>query len=102
MHRPANKDIPNFAALQQMTIDFPAGVAQELKVWACVLSSDDVATPLPALAEMCMGTETVGIDLKLTSGQVLLPLRNQPLQLTLTFPQEDPSSNDSGRVPFAG
>jgi hypothetical protein len=89
MYRPANEDIPDFTALQQATIDFPAGVAQELKVWACLLSLDGAATPLPTLVEIRTGAELAKVDLNLTDGQLLLPLRNQPIQLTLTFPQEN-------------
>jgi hypothetical protein len=83
-----NQEIPRFSAVRQATIDLPAGVAQELKLWTFVLAPTGAATPLPALATVSAGAQTVQIDLNLTSGQVLLPLNRQPTQVTLTFLDE--------------
>jgi hypothetical protein len=83
----AHSEIVKFATLQQATITLPAGVAQELKVWTYILSSEGTAKPLPALAEIHTDVETAEIDLNLTGGQVLLPLNNGPTQITLTFSQ---------------
>jgi amino acid permease len=70
----ASGAVPDFPALRQVTFDLPAGNAAELKVWAHRLTGTGDSESLPALLETRCDGDTARFDLKLSGGQVLLPL----------------------------
>jgi amino acid permease len=84
-------EIPAFSSLRRVTFQLPATPAKELKVWAHMVVSDGSSKGLPSLLEVHCGGETKQFDLKLSGGQVLLPLTSDPCQLDITLPEPSPS-----------
>lgn len=78
-------EIPAFSSLRRATFQLPATSARELKVWAHTVISDGSSKGLPALLEVHGGDETRQFDLKLSGGQVLLPLTSEVCRLDIAL-----------------
>jgi hypothetical protein len=87
----ADGEVPILASLQSVAFCLPSGSARELKVWAYRVTPDGSAEGLPALLEVEDGRETKQFDLKLSNGQVLLPIAGQKYWLKLTLPSGIPA-----------
>jgi hypothetical protein len=80
----ASGEVPVLAALHHMTFHLPATPATELKVWAHRVTPDEDSEPLPVLLEVHCGKETQQFDLKLSRGQVVLPLTSEVCWVKIT------------------
>ncbi|MBL7182938.1 MAG: hypothetical protein ISS50_00645 [Anaerolineae bacterium] len=79
--------MPALSSLRHATFRLPASQAQELKVWAHRVTPEGDSESLPALAEVRCGSETTRFDLKLSGGQIVLPLTSEACRLEITFPE---------------
>jgi amino acid permease len=77
--------VPAFSALRYVNFQLPATQARELKVWAHQITPEGNSEGLPALLVVHCDGEKKEFDLKLSSGQVVLPLTGQTCQLEITF-----------------
>jgi hypothetical protein len=84
----ASGTMPMLSALRYATFHLPATAARELKVWAHKITPDGGSEGLPALLEVHCGNETRRFDLKLSGGEVVLPLSNDACWLKITLPEE--------------
>jgi hypothetical protein len=83
--RAATGEIPEFGALRRATFQLPAGPARELKVWAHRATPEGASEGLPALLEVQGDGETRQVDLKLSAGQALLPIRGAACRVTIAL-----------------
>jgi amino acid permease len=81
----ATGKVPGFSLLR--TVDFQLAVprAKELKVWAHRVTPEGNSEGLPALLKVHCGSDEKEFDLKLSGGQVMLPLTDQTCRLEITF-----------------
>ncbi len=91
-YQAATGEVPAFSSLRYAAFQLPAGQSQELKVWAHKTTPEGDSESLPALLEVHCGDETTHFDLKLSGGQVLLPLTSKECRLEITLPE--PSAHD--------
>jgi hypothetical protein len=56
-------------------------------VWAHKITPEGDSEGLPALLEVHCGDEKKDFDLKLSGGQVVLPLEDQACRLAITLPE---------------
>jgi amino acid permease len=84
-------EILAFSSLRRATFELLATSAKELKVWAHTVASDGSSKSLPALLEVHGDDETRQFDLKLSSGQVLLPLTGKACRLEITLAEPSAS-----------
>jgi hypothetical protein len=70
----AGGEIPAFSALCQAAFQLPATDARELKVWAHRITAEGNSEGLPAVLRVVAGGEEKEFNLKLSAGQVILPL----------------------------
>jgi hypothetical protein len=56
-------------------------------VWAHRVTSEGDSEGLPVLLEVQCGSETTRFDLRLSDGQVLLPLTSEACRLEVTLPE---------------
>jgi len=85
--RAATAEIPTFSALRYAAFQLPATDARELKVWAHQITPEGNSEGLPARLQVDWGGEKKEFDLKLSAGQVVLPLDGAACQLTMTLPE---------------
>jgi hypothetical protein len=78
-------DIPRFSSLRTVTIQLPITLASELKVWVHRVTLEWDSESLPAQLEVHATGEPARFDLKLSEGQVLLPLNDQHSWLRITL-----------------
>jgi amino acid permease len=90
-HQTASGVLPQLSALRYVTFHLPATSARELKVWAHTVTPEGSSEGLPALAEVHCGNETRRFDLKLSGGQVVLPLTGDACWVRITL--SEPSSS---------
>lgn len=83
----ATGKVPAFASLRCANFQLPATQARELKVWAHKVTPEGDSEGLPALLEVHCGGEKKEFDLKLSGGQVVLPLDSEARRLTITLPE---------------
>jgi hypothetical protein len=88
----ASGEIPMMSKLRHATFHLPATSARELKVWAHRVTPDGVSESLPALVEVRRGGEIKQFDLKLSGGQVILPLTAGEGWLRIRFPESEESA----------
>jgi amino acid permease len=86
-YQAATGEVPTPSSLRYAIFQVPAGQAQDLKVWAHKVTPEGDSEGLPALLDVLCGDETTRFDLKLSGGQVVLPLTSRPCRLELTFPE---------------
>ena len=89
-YQAATGEVPAFSSLRYATFQLPAGQAQELKVWAHKTTPEGDSESLPALLEAHCGDESARFDLRLSSGQALLPLTSEKCQLEISLLEESP------------
>jgi len=70
----ASGEIAGLSRLRHATFHLPSTSARELKVWAHKVTSDGGSEGLSALVEIPSGVGTKQFDLRLSGGQVILPL----------------------------
>ncbi len=80
-------EVPRFSALRSATFHLPATTARELKVWAHRITHEGSSEGLPAVAEVHCGNDTRRFDLKLSGGQVVLPLTRDTCMVRITLPE---------------
>lgn len=80
-----------FSTLRYATFHLPATVARELKVWVHRVTLEGGSEDLPALVEVHCGNKTRRFDLKLSGGQVVLPLTGDACWLRITLPEPSPA-----------
>ncbi len=85
----ATAALPALSKLTSATLDLPSGPARELKVWVHRVTADGASDPLPALVEVEAGGETRRFDLKLTGGQVVVPVAGGACSIRIAFPDRD-------------
>ena len=74
-----------FGAMRSITFRLPATQARELKVWAHTVTPDGTSESLPAIAEICCGNDTKRFDLRLSGGQIVLPMTAGECSLRIAF-----------------
>jgi amino acid permease len=81
--------IPDFQALQSVTLRLPASKARELKVWVHRITPEGRGESLPASIEMENGAPPLQFDLEKSGGQLILPLSKTPglVKLNLKNPR---------------
>jgi hypothetical protein len=80
----ASSEIPMLSKLRYATFHLPATSARELKVWAHRVTHEGGSEGLAGLLEVDHGNETKQFDLKLSGGQVILPLTGE-CRLRISF-----------------
>jgi hypothetical protein len=78
-------EVPAFGDLQSVTFHLPPTQARELKVWAHAVTPDGASESLPVIAEIRCGDETKRFDLKLSGGQVVVPITGDACRLQIAF-----------------
>ncbi len=89
----AGSEVPAFLSLRSAIFRLPATQAKELKVWTHRITPDGDSEGLPALLEVHVASETRRFDLKLSGGQVLLPLTSGECWVEIT--PDDPSLREA-------
>ncbi len=87
LHQTASGAVPMLSTLRYATFHLPATLARELKVWAHTVTPEGSSEGLPALLEVHCGNETRRFDLKLSGGEVVLPLTSDACWLRMTLPE---------------
>jgi hypothetical protein len=85
----ASGEITGLSRLRHATFHLPATSARELKVWAHKLTSDGGSEALSALVEIPSGVGTQQFDLKLSGGQVILPLTGGEAWVRVVLPERE-------------
>ncbi|HEU4341962.1 MAG TPA: hypothetical protein VFU31_10360 [Candidatus Binatia bacterium] len=85
----ASSEIPMLSKLRYATFHLPATSARELKVWAHRVTHEGGSEGLAGLLEVDHGNETKQFDLKLSGGQVILPLIGGGCSLRIVLPKGD-------------
>ena len=75
--------VPDLAALRAMSIQMPAQPAHELKVWAHQVTSEDDSHSLPATVDVQCGDQSTRRDLRLSGGQVIVPVSEAECRVEL-------------------
>jgi hypothetical protein len=84
--RATHGEIPDFAQLRAITFGLPATAAQEIKVWAHLVTPAGSSEAMPATLELADGSAHTSLDLQLCGGQVVLPLA-AACRLSLQLPR---------------
>ena len=82
-------EIEAFSALRSVTFRLPATRARELKVWAHTVTPDGASEGLAAAVEIQYGNESRQFDLKLSGGQVILPVSDGECSLRISLGEGD-------------
>jgi len=82
-------EVPSFADLRSVTFKLPATEARELKVWAHTITPDGASVSLPGVVEVQCENESRKFDLKLSDGQIVMPLTDGECCLRITLPEAD-------------
>jgi hypothetical protein len=75
--------------MRSVTFHLPPTQARELKVWAHTVTADGASQSLPAIVEVQCGNESKQFDLKLSDGQIVLPVTDGECGLRITLPERD-------------
>ena len=84
-YKAATVALPTLSMLRYATLRLPPSAARELKVWAHRITADGASEGVPALVEVHSADETRRFDLKLASGQAILPVSGNDCQVQITF-----------------
>jgi hypothetical protein len=79
--------IPDFSTLQHVTFQLPVTDAQEIKIWAHRITPEGNSESLAGLLQIQLGSEKKEFDLKLSAGQVILPLDGMACQVMIALPK---------------
>lgn len=86
-HQAVSVNIPSTSSLRYAIFHLPIKGEKELRVWTHTSNSKIDPHSLPALVEVQSGNKNMQFDLKLSSGQILLPLIGDACYLKFTFPE---------------
>lgn len=81
----ASGEVTNFSTLRYVVFHLPETQARDLKVWVHQVTPEGTSEALSGLLEVHCGQETKQFDLKLSGGQVILPLTHETCWFKLTF-----------------
>jgi hypothetical protein len=87
-YQAASGEVPTPAALRYAVCQLPVGQAKELKVWAHKVTPEGESEALPALVDVRCGDKATRLDLKLSGGQVLLPITGEVCRVEITLRRE--------------
>jgi hypothetical protein len=82
-------EVPRFPTLRSALFRLPDVHAQALKVWAYRISPSGDSEALPAVLHVQRGDRTQQFDLRLSGGQLLLPLTDRVRTLELRLPEQN-------------
>jgi hypothetical protein len=96
-HEAAAGDIPDFSSLRQATFRLGRNnVGAQLKVWAHKVTSEGDSESIAGLLHVRQGDETRQFDLKLSKGQVMLPVASGTCKVDIMLSEaSDMRSGDS-------
>jgi hypothetical protein len=86
-HRAASGEVPAFSSLRRATFRPEASAAAQLKVWAHKVTPEGDSEGIAGSLRVRRDDETKEFDLKLSKGQVVLPVA--PGQLDITLAETD-------------
>jgi len=91
----ASGEISSFSSIRCATVQLPASLSRELKVWAHRNTYDGYSESLPGILHVDSDNEKREFDLRLSDGEVILPFNGKSCLLTITFTQtpSDPTQN---------
>ncbi|MGH3145008.1 MAG: hypothetical protein ACRDTR_04315 [Rubrobacter sp.] len=78
-------EIPAFSSLQQATFSPEGNASGQLKVWAHKVTPEGDSEGMAGLLRVRQGDETRQFDLKLSKGQVMLPLAHSDYQVDISL-----------------
>jgi hypothetical protein len=84
-------EVPAFGDLRSVTFHLPATQARELKVWVHTVTPDGSSASLPAIMELHCGGNVKRFDLKLSGGQVVVPITGDACRLQIAFAEGTPA-----------
>jgi hypothetical protein len=84
-HKAAAGEIPAFSSLRQATFRPEASAATQLKVWAHKVTSEGDSEGIAGSLRVRQGDKTNEFDLKLSKGQVILPVAPGTCQVDITL-----------------
>ena len=87
--RAAAGEVPAFGDLRSISFHLPVTEARELKVWAHTVTPDGASVSLPAHVHVYCGNNTKQFDLRLSGGQIVLPLTVGECALRITLPEHE-------------
>jgi hypothetical protein len=89
--------VPPVSKLRSIVLRLPPGDARELKVWTHRVTPDGISEPLPAVVEIRGEGQMKRFDLKLSGGQVVVPLTGGGCRIEMAFPENElPPAADTG------
>jgi len=83
----ASGEISSFSSIRCATVQLPASLSRELKVWAHRNTYDGYSESLPGILHVDSDNEKREFDLRLSDGEVILPFNGKSCLLTITFAQ---------------
>ena len=83
----ANGTITAFADLCALHVQLPKTPATELKVWVHAVTPAGSSEGLPAELRVSLGSEEKEFNLRLSAGQVVVPLNGGSCHLTISLPE---------------
>jgi uncharacterized membrane protein YhaH (DUF805 family) len=81
-------EITSQERFQSVTINLPATVASELKVWVHRITAEWVSQPVPAILRVRSSKDTQEFDLQTTGGQIVLPLHGKTSCVEIALPDQ--------------
>lgn len=89
-------EVPAFSSLRRATFrpEWDAGATAQLKVWAHKVTPEGDSEGLAGLVYMRQGDETRQFDLKLSEGQVVLPVAPGACQVEITLAEANDTRPD--------
>jgi hypothetical protein len=78
-------EVPAFGDLRSVTFHLPATQARELKVWVHTVTPDGSSASLPAIMELDDKGNTKRFDLKVSGGQIVVPITGNACRLQIAF-----------------
>jgi hypothetical protein len=84
-------EVPAFGDVRSVTFHLPATQARELKVWVHTVTPDGSSASLPAIMELHCGGNVKRFDLKLSGGQVVVPISGDACRLQIAFAERMPA-----------
>jgi len=89
----ASGQVPNFALLRCAIFQLAPTRAQELKVWAHRITPDGDSEALPVRLDVECGAETKRFDLRLSGGQVVLPIADEACTVEVVLQNDSPNTS---------
>jgi amino acid permease len=81
--------LPTPGMVRSIELELPAGPAREVKVWTHSISADGISEPAPARLAIVDGPDRREVDLAVTGGQAVMPVRGDgPVHLVVELPPQ--------------